>query len=128
MRQNRALVTAVPPAGPEIIRHYHAHVYYDPVSSRGRAARLRERVASAFPDATLGRWHDAPVGDCKLDAAADVAGRRAPARFHFSSKNSSVPSPWCGDCPGNLSVIGLSKRVYQGFFDIIAAAVFMMND
>ncbi len=34
----------------------------DPVSSRGRAARLRERVAAAFPDATLGRWHDAPVG------------------------------------------------------------------
>src|SRR5882724_5718501 len=62
MRQNRALVTAVPPAGPEIIRHYHAHVYYDPVSSRGRAARLRERVAAAFPDATLGRWHDVPVG------------------------------------------------------------------
>jgi aromatic ring-cleaving dioxygenase len=62
MRQNCALVTAVPPAGPEIIRHYHAHVYYDPVSSRGRAARLRERVAAAFPDATLGRWHDAPVG------------------------------------------------------------------
>jgi DOPA 4,5-dioxygenase len=62
MRQNRALVTAVPPAGSEIIRHYHAHVYYDPVSSRGRAARLRERVAVAFPDATLGRWHDAPVG------------------------------------------------------------------
>jgi DOPA 4,5-dioxygenase len=23
---------------------------------------LRERVAAAFPDATLGRWHDAPVG------------------------------------------------------------------
>ena len=62
MRQNRALATAVPPAGPEIIRHYHAHVYYDPVSSRGRAASLRERVAAAFPDATLGRWHDAPVG------------------------------------------------------------------
>jgi hypothetical protein len=67
MRQNRALATAVPPAGPEIIRHYHAHVYYDPVSSRGRAASLRERVAAAFPDATLGRWHDAPVGPaCRI--------------------------------------------------------------
>jgi hypothetical protein len=53
--------------------------------------------------------------------------RRAPTRFYFSSKNSSVPSPSCGDCPGNSSVIGLSKRVYQGFFDVIAAAVFMMN-
>ena len=47
---------------PEIIQHYHAHVYYDPVSSRDRAARLRECVAAAFPDVTLGRWHDTPVG------------------------------------------------------------------
>jgi len=62
MRQNRALPTVAPPADPQIIRHYHAHVYYDPVSSRDRAARLRERVAATFPDATLGRWHDALVG------------------------------------------------------------------
>ena len=34
----------------------------DPASSRDRAARLRERVAAAFPEATLGRWHDALVG------------------------------------------------------------------
>src|SRR5262245_22257009 len=40
----------------------HAHVYYDPASSRDRAARLRERVAATFPGATLGRWHDTPVG------------------------------------------------------------------
>ena len=31
---------------PDIIQHYHAHVYYDPVSTRDRAARLRERVAA----------------------------------------------------------------------------------
>ncbi len=53
--------TVAPVIGPEIIRHYHAHVYYDPVS-RDRAARLRERVAAVFPDATLGRWHHDPVG------------------------------------------------------------------
>jgi|SRR5262245_1671511 len=47
---------------PEIIQHYHAHVYYDPASSRDRGARLRERVAATFPGATLGRWHDTPVG------------------------------------------------------------------
>src|SRR4249919_891629 len=57
----KKLATAAP-ADAEIIRHYHAHIYYDPASSRDRAARLRERVAAAFPDATLGRWHDAPVG------------------------------------------------------------------
>jgi DOPA 4,5-dioxygenase len=47
---------------PDIIQHYHAHVYYDPVSSWDRAARLRERVAATFPGVTLGRWHDTPVG------------------------------------------------------------------
>jgi DOPA 4,5-dioxygenase len=55
--------TAVADRGdPEVIKHYHAHVYYDPASSRERAARLRERVALAFPEATLGRWHDELVG------------------------------------------------------------------
>src|SRR5436190_6311747 len=49
-------------ADPAVIKHYHAHIYYDPASSRDRAARLRERVAAAFPEATLGRWHDALVG------------------------------------------------------------------
>src|SRR5262249_53269289 len=47
---------------PDIIQHYHAHVYYDPASSRDRAARLRERVAATFPGATLGRCHYTPVG------------------------------------------------------------------
>jgi aromatic ring-cleaving dioxygenase len=61
MRKKLASATATP-ADPEIIGHYHAHIYYDPASSRDRASRLRERVAAAFPDATLGRWHDAPVG------------------------------------------------------------------
>ena len=47
---------------PEAIKHYHAHVYYDPATTRDRAARLRERVAATFPQATLGRWHDELVG------------------------------------------------------------------
>jgi aromatic ring-cleaving dioxygenase len=51
-----------PPTDIGIIGHYHAHVYYDPASSRDRAARLRARVAAAFPQATLGRWHDEMVG------------------------------------------------------------------
>jgi len=62
MRKNLAPPAAASPQNPEIIRHYHAHIYYDPKSSRDRAARLRERVAATFPEATIGRWHDAPVG------------------------------------------------------------------
>jgi aromatic ring-cleaving dioxygenase len=49
------------PRSPEIIRGYHAHIYYDP-TSRDRAATVRESVAAAFPQAVLGRWHDVPVG------------------------------------------------------------------
>jgi DOPA 4,5-dioxygenase len=47
---------------PDAITGYHAHVYYDPASSRDRAAWLRQQVAGMFPDARLGRWHDQPVG------------------------------------------------------------------
>jgi DOPA 4,5-dioxygenase len=47
---------------PAIIKHYHAHIYYDPATTRDRAARLRERVAAAFPEARVGRWHDELVG------------------------------------------------------------------
>ncbi len=46
---------------PRAIAHYHAHIYYDP-ETRDRAATLRERLTTAFPEARLGRWHDKPVG------------------------------------------------------------------
>jgi aromatic ring-cleaving dioxygenase len=62
MPTDLAPTTAAPGGDPALIAHYHAHVYYDPASSRDRAARLRERVAEMFPQATLGRWHDELVG------------------------------------------------------------------
>jgi aromatic ring-cleaving dioxygenase len=48
--------------GSEQITAYHAHIYYDPATSRREAAFLRERIGEFFPDARLGRWHDVPVG------------------------------------------------------------------
>jgi aromatic ring-cleaving dioxygenase len=57
---------AVPDPGkvtdPERITEYHAHVYYDPESSRDRASTVRAGIASLFPEARLGRWHDQLVG------------------------------------------------------------------
>jgi aromatic ring-cleaving dioxygenase len=44
------------------IAEFHAHIYYDPARNRAAAERLRERVAAEFPQARLGRWHDALVG------------------------------------------------------------------
>jgi len=62
MSNERAPATGASPGDPEVIKDYHAHIYYDPASSRDRAARLRERVGAMFPEATLGRWHDELVG------------------------------------------------------------------
>jgi len=47
---------------PDLIAEYHVHVYYDPADSRDRASAVRDRIASLFPDARLGRWHDQLVG------------------------------------------------------------------
>jgi aromatic ring-cleaving dioxygenase len=43
------------------ITAWHAHVYYDPGTTRDRAARLRDWVAERFA-VQMGRWHDVPVG------------------------------------------------------------------
>ena len=52
-----------PPREPAaVIKHYHAHIYYDPATTREKAARLREHMAARFPDAVIGSWHDQPVG------------------------------------------------------------------
>jgi len=62
MADKPAPTSGASPVDPGIIRDYHAHIYYDPATTRDRAARLREQVAAAFPEATLGRWHDELVG------------------------------------------------------------------
>lgn len=43
------------------IQGWHAHIYYEP-ASRTEAEGVRAALAEAFPDARLGRWHDAPIG------------------------------------------------------------------
>ena len=43
------------------IASFHAHVYYDPATSRVEAERLRAWIDQRF-GVTLGRWHDIKVG------------------------------------------------------------------
>jgi aromatic ring-cleaving dioxygenase len=43
------------------IASFHAHVYYDPATTRAEAERLRTWIDQRF-SVTLGRWHDVKVG------------------------------------------------------------------
>ncbi len=47
---------------PADIGAWHAHIYYDPETTKDRAATLREKIAETFPSALIGRWHDVCVG------------------------------------------------------------------
>lgn len=43
------------------IASYHAHIYFDPATTRPVAERLREQIAERFP-VRMGRWHEARIG------------------------------------------------------------------
>ncbi len=47
---------------PAAIDAWHAHIYYEPDSTKDRAQALREKIAAAFPEAEIGSWHDQRVG------------------------------------------------------------------
>src|SRR6201987_3593804 len=56
-----AMTDASAPRSNNEIASYHAHVYYDPATTRGEAERLRQWIGERF-SVTVGRWHDVKVG------------------------------------------------------------------
>jgi aromatic ring-cleaving dioxygenase len=87
-----------------VIKGYHAHIYYDPKTTREAAGRVRAGLA-AF-NVQLGSWHDEPVGP-HLDAmyqavfSADEFGKVVPWLMLHRQGLSVLVHPSTGDGYGD---------------------------
>jgi aromatic ring-cleaving dioxygenase len=76
------------------VASFHAHVYYDPATTRPEAERLRTWIDQRFA-VTLGRWHDVKVGP------------HDQAMFQVAFANEVFPQivPWLMLNHGSLSIL-----------------------
>jgi|SRR3972149_2952926 len=88
-----------------VVKNYHAHIYYDPATTREAAARVRAGLAASF-NVQLGGWHDGPVGP-HLDAmyqavfAPEEFGRIVPWLMLHREGLSVLVHPSTGDSYGD---------------------------
>ena len=87
-----------PNADPATIKNFHAHIYYDPETTKDRAARLRHGVAERFANVRVGGWHDELVGPhltamYQLLFAPEMFAELVPPTSGSASVRSATDSP-----------------------------------
>ena len=95
-----------------VIKGFHAHIYFDPKTTRDAAARVRAGLAGGGFNVQLGSWHDGPVGP-HLDAmyqavfAPEEFGKIVPWLMLHREGLSVLVHPSTGDSYGDHVERGL---------------------
>lgn len=97
-----------------VVKSYHAHIYYDPNTTREAATRVREGLAQF--NVQLGRWHDEPVGP-HLDAMYQAV---------FSPEEFGKVVPWLMLNREGLSVL-VHPSTGEGYSDHMVRSLWLGN-
>jgi aromatic ring-cleaving dioxygenase len=99
---------------PELIKGYHAHVYYRGSTERDQAAMIREAVPALF-EVVMGRWRDEPVGPHPLPMY----------QMAFDTELFQNFVPWLQSVRGPLSILVHTSTGVSDYMDHSVGAMWL---